>query len=551
MQFRSLFNAALALLLAFSCYPVSCVLAYADEMEELDDRGYESSSGMRPGGGQPLGSSSVHSPLAGIDDLPSDNFGDNGDSANSSKGLVSKVSEDFGESQSIQDYQYGYGDSSSGELPSSDYLAGNGLASSPDSNYGDDGSFTSSDDLASPRVAPAVLLGWAATALGAAASVTGILSSLNDLFGSPSGSSMTRTEALLSSILGWQYELSNDIGSNNIRLLNLYNLINQMYTNDIKGIYSLISHIGTNTELFKTNLKTIQNYLYATNADGYSITHWVAGIFNYVKPITTYLSNFTNYFYAKDSNGYGLVHWVAGIFNYVKPLRTDVLSIYNALYATQDSAVNSNSITAWVVYLFNEVKAQGAELSTIRSYLYAANSDSYSVSGWVAGIWTRTDDLRRNSTSLLALLSEYLPELSSPNISVSGGGLTDNQLGALLASIDRVGDLLLIAGAKDLVETIVGDFNEIVNPVTTSAIESALQSAFPFCIPAIVKQLLGLLEADPVPPSFEFEVGGQALVLDASQVQGFADLLSWACRFLFLLGLLISTPRFIYKEVAA
>lgn len=120
----------------------------------------------------------------------------------------------------------------------------------------------------------------------------------------------------------------------------------------------------------------------------------------------------------------------------------------------------------------------------------------------------------------------------------------------VLAKLDEIRDLLLIAGAKDLVETIVGDFSQITDAVQSSALESVLQSAFPFCIPAVLKQLMGLLEYEAAAPVLDFEIGGQPMHVDASAAQGFADLVSWACRFLFLFGLLVSTRKFIYTGVA-
>ncbi len=164
-----------------------------------------------------------------------------------------------------------------------------------------------------------------------------------------------------------------------------------------------------------------------------------------------------------------------------------------------------------------------------------------------ASWYTRFARLLNASEGIYSLLSSYLPNLSAPEVSVS---FDDNDLGAILGAIDGVKDAIMLNAAVNFVDTVVGDFSGVVDAVQASTLESTMQSAFPFCIPAIVKQLLGLLQSEPMPPTFDFQIGGEVMHVDASQMQGFADIVSWACRFMFVIGLLFASRRFIFWEVA-
>ncbi len=117
--------------------------------------------------------------------------------------------------------------------------------------------------------------------------------------------------------------------------------------------------------------------------------------------------------------------------------------------------------------------------------------------------------------------------------------------------LDGIASLLLLAGAKDLVDSIVGELDTLKLAALSGQVEAAVQQAFPFCIPAVLKQCLGLVRAEASPPCIEFDVWGAPLVLDFAPYQGFADLSGWACRILFVGALLYVSPRFIWRGAFA
>lgn len=191
--------------------------------------------------------------------------------------------------------------------------------------------------------------------------------------------------------------------------------------------------------------------------------------------------------------------------------------------------------------------------SDLKTYLTANYDDlGTSITNWLLDLRTIVLSNNHNLYDVLKSVSDGFPSVVEAinNIDANSGGLTSNQLGALLGAIDGVKDAIMLNAAVDFVDAVVGDFSGVVDALQASTLESTMQSAFPFCIPAIVKQLLGLLQAEPMPPSFDFEIGGEVMHVDASQMQGFADIVSWACRFIFVIGLLFASRRFIFWEVA-
>ncbi len=121
-------------------------------------------------------------------------------------------------------------------------------------------------------------------------------------------------------------------------------------------------------------------------------------------------------------------------------------------------------------------------------------------------------------------------------------------LSGVESRLDTIITMLGIAGVKDLLETFLGDFNFDVSSTLASAISLAMQNVFPFCIPAILKQCLGLMQAEAHAPVFEFDIFGALLVLDFT-AQGLCDVsqvTSWFCRISFLILLFVNTKKFIF-----
>lgn len=564
MPYQKLVAVCLAFLLAFSCYPLSCTnKAFADETlpeQSFEDGdlvagGLESGFGIDAAGVEPFGGSPILPPVADVGDSAGSDIGSDGDSFDSADEIAS----------------FPGGVTAYAAAPIVSELGKKVLA-----------------------------------ALGGAA----INSLANNLVSTLGGSKPSVSETLLAAILGWQSILSDDNGTINTRLLNLYNLVNQMYTHDIKGIYSLITHIGVNTDLLKTytdGLEGLLSDLKSYSSEILGDTHWqgyLSGQGTADFSVAALLGRIYNSNYSNFSWLGGFLHWEGYLPGFGQADFSLAALVERFYEVSRSSLSNINSNLVWSGNLtgYGEGTFSAAallnrlyEMSRSRLGLIAdysvwhgslvghgeADFSSASILGrfynLCADFFPRFASMQVNAafddSNIVSYLSRILTALSEDGaiavaVSVDTSALQalrDGELKAIydqllamgsfagdgvLAKLDEITDLLLIAGAKDLVETIVGDFSQITDAVQSSALESVLQSAFPFCIPAVLKQLMGLLEYEAAAPVFDFEIGGQPMHVDASAAQGFADMVSWACRFLFLFGLLVSTRKFIYTGVA-
>lgn len=122
-------------------------------------------------------------------------------------------------------------------------------------------------------------------------------------------------------------------------------------------------------------------------------------------------------------------------------------------------------------------------------------------------------------------------------------------LSPVTSRLDEIARLLSPSGDSDLLGAFVGDFTLPVSSALSAQVQSALQSAFPFCIPAIMKQVLGLLDVEPVAARVDYEIMGATVSLDFS-AGGFAAQIalvtSWLCRILFVAMLLACSRNFIF-----
>lgn len=118
--------------------------------------------------------------------------------------------------------------------------------------------------------------------------------------------------------------------------------------------------------------------------------------------------------------------------------------------------------------------------------------------------------------------------------------------GAILAKLDAIRSLLTVSAAKDVLDGLVGDLGFDATEAASAAVGSAIQNAFPFCVPAVLKQILGLMQADPAPPQFHFDFWGAPLDFGFSDWQGLADMTCWLSRIGFAVMLFANSRRFVF-----
>lgn len=170
--------------------------------------------------------------------------------------------------------------------------------------------------------------------------------------------------------------------------------------------------------------------------------------------------------------------------------------------------------------------------------------------------------IQRNSdfiTSLDSRLERYYPahsQLVSKGFSDVLDGLgslsvsVEVDLSGVESRLDSIIRLLTFAGvvenAKDVLDAIFGDMTLDATQAASAAVGSAIQNAFPFCIPAVLKQILGLLQADPAPPEFHFDFWGAPLDFGFGDWGGLADMTGWLSRIGFAVMLFANSRRFVF-----
>ncbi len=140
-------------------------------------------------------------------------------------------------------------------------------------------------------------------------------------------------------------------------------------------------------------------------------------------------------------------------------------------------------------------------------------------------------------------LSDISAKLDNLKIDVSVSGL---DLSYIEGKLDSILDLLRLGFARDVIDTLLGDLDFSRLASLSADVEGAISSAFPFCIPAVMKQVLGLLEYDGSAPVWKFDIAGSPLVCDFRDFQAVADVSGWVARIGFVLVLLANTRRFVF-----
>ena len=216
-----------------------------------------------------------------------------------------------------------------------------------------------------------------------------------------------------------------------------------------------------------------------------------------------------------------------------------------------DYVTYSNSPAGWLKDVQSKVQDLRDNSLTAWGYHDGEKYVSYdnSPAGWLKSILAVQQSLSSSAVSNGNLVSkgfsDVLGKLDGLSVSV------DVDLSGVESRLDSIIRLLSVAGvvenAKDVLDAIFGDMSLDATEAASAAVSSAIQNAFPFCVPAVLKQILGLLQADPAPPEFHFDFWGAPLDFGFSDWQGLADMTSWLSRIGFAVVLFANSRRFVYS----
>lgn len=224
-------------------------------------------------------------------------------------------------------------------------------------------------------------------------------------------------------------------------------------------------------------------------------------------------------------------------------------------YSSTGGNYYANSPAGWLNWLYKYSWTThtfaGDDSQTTRGFseiLWLIDSKLYDVSrGRTVGntLGDVLSSLVSHSSLVSKGFSDVLGKLGSLSVSV------EIDFSGVESRLDSIIRLLTVAGvvenAKDVLDAIFGDMSLDATGAASAAVGSAIQNAFPFCIPAVLKQILGLLQADPAPPEFHFDFWGAPLDFGFSDWQGLADTTSWLSRIGFAVMLFASSRRFVYS----
>lgn len=127
-----------------------------------------------------------------------------------------------------------------------------------------------------------------------------------------------------------------------------------------------------------------------------------------------------------------------------------------------------------------------------------------------------------------------------------GGTWSESDKGALFAKLDGISDRLSVEAGQTVLDALLGEVKpQYINDQLTIVKEVA-RNRFPFCIPAMMQQMLGLMQSEAQVPHWEFDFFGSPLVLDLGDLESFALVTRWASCFMLFLALLANTKRFIF-----
>lgn len=244
----------------------------------------------------------------------------------------------------------------------------------------------------------------------------------------------------------------------------------------------------------------------------------------------------------------------AGLLGYIANLSYDTQYSDGVLLETLVSG--KRSVADLMLYSANLSYLSNRKLDDLYSQLSDEKNLLYGIVSNLSGIGSSLDSVVDLLVGLQETLTEWgtrwdvqdrlIVEWAKQWDDVKGSSWSESEKLSLLAKLDGISNRLSVMAAKDVVDTLVGDLDFTRLAALSAEVEGAISDAFPFCIPAVAKQVLGLLAAEGSPPVWEFDIAGEPLVCDFAPFQPVADVAGWVARICFTLSLLFNTRKFVY-----
>ena len=344
------------------------------------------------------------------------------------------------------------------------------------------------------------------------------------------------------------------------------------YINDkLAGIRSYASSIDRFSSLIRDNTNLTQSYLFAPGHDGnsYSAAFFLSYINSKVDDIRSYSSILD--VATKGPEGgrvslYNIGNAVETIKNETRDLDNLLQSVYDRLSAldalgvrlanialtADDIRKSVNSSVQWSEVLHGDLsllRHGAADLLpgyadwTLWDFLQGIYFDIGQIVDLLKGLQQTLTAWGNRWDSQDLYLMEWAKRWDALD---KGGTWSESDKGALFAKLDGISDRLSVEAGQTVLDALLGEVKpQYINDQLTIVKEVA-RNRFPFCIPAMMQQMLGLMQSEAQVPHWEFDFFGSPLVLDLGDLESFALVTRWASCFMLFLALLANTKRFIF-----
>lgn len=348
--------------------------------------------------------------------------------------------------------------------------------------------------------------------------------------------------------------------SSNVHLRNIYSMMN--YENRGVGYYAydIDLKIGKLIDAVR-NLNTTSADLKPTNDLISSIGVYMQHLFVDGSTGSIYLSDIRDFLESVDGTLSGDGSSSATFFDVLK-------SVADAIGKWGEGGIEVKGLDLKLDSIVDKLELGAAQID-YTDYLskIVFNLEDARSSSLRAYLGLKLDDVNGSLLALLSTLNDIGADgsfrkwldarLASLNGIVSGDvniGDIVVDLSGIESKLDSILRYLVIDSAvdnaNDFADLVIGDLNFSGLSASAGDVGTMLESAFPFCIPAMLKQVLGLLEAPAAPPVFDMEIMGASMHLDFDAEglgSSLAQFTRWFSCVALVVMLLAGTRRFLFS----
>ena len=297
--------------------------------------------------------------------------------------------------------------------------------------------------------------------------------------------------------------------------------------------------------------------------DDYSVARLLARIHNYDYSLSSVLDSITRGPEGGRVSLYSIGNSIETIKNETRDLDNLLESVYDRLTALDALGVRLGNIGVSVGDVRDILGNQSSVVDEIRLYTsrHVLNVpdeyEAYTLWDLLYSQLSSLENIQRLLVGLQQTLTSWGNRWDSQDLFFmewakrwdaldKGGSWSESDKSFLFAKLDGISDRLSVEAGQTILDALLGEVKpQYINDQLTIVKEVA-RNRFPFCIPAMMQQMLGLMQSEAQVPHWEFDFFGSPLVLDLGDMEGFASVTRWASCFMLFLVLIANTKRFVF-----